>query len=238
MGFLDNSSNNVIVDCVLTDIGRQYLARNDGSFSLVKFACGDEEIDYSIIRKYGRTVGREKIEKNTPILEALTNQQFALKYKLISVSNPNLVRLPRLSLSGDSSVNSTTSVVTLGRSTQKTALVTVSQTIQGESSIDVELRDQVFQVEMSNLFLQVLQGTPDTVDGQQRASYLLPRSGNESSIGGSILQFTLAAKSIPDAQFAVYGSTSNKNIINSYVRVTGMQSGSVLEYKVSINKSL
>ncbi len=238
MGFLDSSTNNIIVDCVLTDSGRAFLARNDGSFSLVKFALGDDEVDYTNIRKYGRTVGKERIEKLTPVLEALTNGSYAMKYKLISVSNPNLVRLPRLSLSGDSSVSSSTSIVTLGRTTQKTSVVSVEQTIQGEATIDVELRDQVFQVEMSNLFLQVLQGTPDGVDGQQRATYLIPRSPSENSQGGSSLQFTLAAKSIPDAQFTVYGSTSNKNIISTYVRVTGLQSGAVLEYKVNINKSL
>ena len=91
----------MFVDAVLTDIGRSYLARNDGSFSMVKFALGDDEVDYANIKKYGRTVGKERIEKLTPVLEALTNQSYAQKYKLISVSNPNLVRLPRLSLSGD-----------------------------------------------------------------------------------------------------------------------------------------
>ncbi len=223
---------------MLTDIGRAYLARNDGSFSMVKFALGDDEVDYQNIRKYGRTVGKERIEKLTPVLEALTNQSYAQKYKLISVSNPNLVRLPRLSLSGDSSVDSSTSLVTLGRTTQKTSVISVEQTVQGESTMDVELRDQVFQVEMSNLFLQVVQGTPDSVDGQQRATYLLPRSSSENSQGGSSLQFTIAAKSIPDAQFTVYGSTSNKNVISSYVRITGLQSGAVLEFKVNVNKSL
>lgn len=238
MGFLDSSTNNVTVDCVLTDVGRQFLARNDGSFSIVKVALGDDEVDYSNIRKYGRTVGKERIEKLTPVLEALTNQAYALKYKLISVSNPNLVRLPRFSLSGDSSVDSSANLVTLGRTTQKTAVVSVEQTIQGEASIDVELRDQVFQVEMSNLFLQVLQGTPDSVDGQQRATYIVPRASSENSQGGSTLQLTIAAKSIPDALFAVYGSTSNKNVISTYVRITGLQSGAVLETKVSVNKSL
>lgn len=205
---------------------------------MVKFALGDDEVDYQNIRKYGRTVGKERIEKLTPVLEALTNQSYAQKYKLISVSNPNLVRLPRLSLSGDSSVDSSTSLVTLGRTTQKTSVISVEQTVQGESTMDVELRDQVFQVEMSNLFLQVVQGTPDSVDGQQRATYLLPRSSSENSQGGSSLQFTIAAKSIPDAQFTVYGSTSNKNVISSYVRITGLQSGAVLEFKVNVNKSL
>ena len=62
MGYLDHSTNNIIVDAVLTDIGREFLARNDGSFSIVKFAMGDDEVDYTMIRKFGRTVGKEKIE--------------------------------------------------------------------------------------------------------------------------------------------------------------------------------
>ena len=69
MGFLDHSTNNIVVDAVLTDLGRQALAKNDGSFSIYQFALGDDEIDYSIIQQFGRTVGKEKIEKNTPILE-------------------------------------------------------------------------------------------------------------------------------------------------------------------------
>lgn len=214
------------------------MARNDGSFSFVKFALGDDEVDYSNIAKYGRTVGKERIEKLTPVLEASTNQAYALKYKMVSISNPNLTRLPRLSLSGDSNLSSSSSVVTLGRTTQKTSTLTVEQTLQGEATIDVELRDQVFLVEVNDLFLQISRATPDTVDGQRRATYMIPRSANENGQGGSILQFTVAAKSIADAQFTVYGSTSNKNIISTYVRVTGLQSGAVQEFKVNINKSI
>jgi hypothetical protein len=91
---------------------------------------------------------------------------------------------------------------------------------------------------MNNLFLQVLRATPDTTDGQQRSTYLLPRSPNENGQGGSTLQFTIAAKSISDAQFTVYGATSNKNIISTYIRIVGLQSGAVQEFKVNINKSL
>src|SRR5260221_2181021 len=101
MGFLDNSSNNILLDAVVTDLGRQLLARNDSSFSLHKFALGDDEVNYGIISKYGRSIGKEKLEKNTPIFEALTNQSHAQKYRLVSVSNPNLLRLPSLALSGD-----------------------------------------------------------------------------------------------------------------------------------------
>ena len=40
MGFLDHSTNNIIIDAVLTDRGRELLAANDGSFRIVKFAFG------------------------------------------------------------------------------------------------------------------------------------------------------------------------------------------------------
>ena len=40
MGFLDNSGD-IILDAVLTDAGRQRLARGDGSFNVTKFAFGD-----------------------------------------------------------------------------------------------------------------------------------------------------------------------------------------------------
>lgn len=238
MGFLDGTSNNIILDAVLTDTGRQFLAKNDGSFAIVKFALGDDEVNYNIIEKYGRTVGKEKIEKNTPVFEALTNQNFAQKYRLISVSNPNLLRLPGLSLSGDSNVDSTSGIITLGKSVQKTSSVTVEQSILNESSIDVELRDQTFIVEMNNLFLQALRSSPDNIDGNQKATYILSRSPNENNLHGSMLQFVLSVKSLTDAQFSVFGSTSNKSVITTYVKVTGAQSGAVKEFRVNINKNL
>jgi len=50
MGFLDNSGD-IILDAVLTDTGRMRLAQGDGSFKIVKFALGDDEIDYSLYDK-------------------------------------------------------------------------------------------------------------------------------------------------------------------------------------------
>lgn len=238
MGFLDSSSNNIILDAVLTDVGRQFLSRNDGSFSIHKFALGDDEVNYGIITKYGRTVGKEKIEKNTPIFEALTNQTHAQKYRLVSVSNPNLLRLPTLSLSGDSNVDGTNGTITLGRNSQKTSRVNIEQTIQDETSIDVELRDQTYIVDVPNLFVQVLRNTPENIDGQQRATYIMTRSPTENAYGGSTLQFTLSVKSLTDALFTVYGTTANKSRIKTYVKVTGVQSGAVKDITLYIDKSI
>lgn len=231
MGFLQHDTNNILLDAVLTDVGRQFLARNDGSFSIIKFALGDDEVDYSIIQKFGRTVGKEKIEKNTPVFEALTNQNLAQKFKLVSVSNPNLIRFPTLELEGSSSI------IELGRTTTRQQRIVISQSIQNENTIDVELRDQAFEIELSNLFLQVGGNSPDNIDGQQRAKYLLPRDSAQTAQGGSQITFTLELKSVSDAQFTVFGTSQNKSEIRTYVKVTGLQSGTVKEFQVRISKT-
>lgn len=231
MGFLDHSTNNILLDAVLTDVGRQFIARNDGSFSIVKFALGDDEVDYSVIKKFGRTVGKEKIEKNTPIFEALTNQNFAQKFRLVSVSNPNLIRFPALQLVGGSTL------IDLGRTTTRQQRIVVEQTIQNENQIDVELRDQAFEVELSNLFLQISGNSPDNIDSQQRATYLIPRDASQTALGGSQLTFTLELKSITDSQFTIFGTLQNKNQIRTFVKVTGLQSGTVREFEVRISKT-
>lgn len=230
MGFLDHSTNNIILDAVLTDTGRKFLSRNDGSFSITKFALGDDEVDYGVIKKYGRTVGKEKVEKNTPIFEALTNGDQALKYKLISLSNPNILRLPSLSLSGEGVAGS---IVTMGRTSNTTRAITLTQEIDNEDSIDVELRNQAFIVTMSNLFLQVQGQSPDNIDFNNMATYLLLRDEAVTSIGGSKLTFTLEVKSLTDNHFTIYGGSDSK--ISSFVKVVGVQDGSVFDFEVQIS---
>jgi len=236
MGFLQNDTNNVLVDTVLTDIGRQFLARNDGSFSITKFALADDEVDYTLIQKFGRTLGKYKIETNTPVFEAITNQSYAMKYKLISVSNPNLLRLPKLKLQGDG-VSSTGKTVSIGNTTLKRVSVTVYQDIQDESSINIELQDQSFIVELDNKFVELLQATPDHIDRLQRASYVLNRDAGQTPLGGSKVTLEIATKAILESQFQVYGSRNNKNLISTFVKVSGVQSGSVYEFEIQVNKT-
>jgi len=80
MGFLNHSTNNIVIDAVLTNEGRNAIA--EGGLDITKFALSDDEVDYTIIKKYGRIVGKEKIEKNTPIFEASTAADLGLKYFL------------------------------------------------------------------------------------------------------------------------------------------------------------
>jgi hypothetical protein len=237
VGFLDHSSNNIILDAVLTDIGREFLARNDGSFSIVKFAVADDEVDYSIIKKYGRAIGREKIEKNTPVFEALTNQNHALKYRLVSISNPNLVMLPLLNMTGEG-VDTTGTIISMGRSgAGKTRRVVFTQTIQDETSIDVELRDQAFVVKLPNDFLMLAGRSPDSVDSDNMALYLVTRDATTTASGGSQLTLDVTVKSITDTTFEVRGNVSDKTIITTRISVSGLQSGTSKSLEIQISKN-
>ena len=99
MAFLDNSGD-IILDAVLTDTGRMRLARGDGSFKIVKFALGDDEIDYTSYNgNHSSGSAYYDLEiLQTPIFEAFTNNTATMKTKLISLTNNNLLYLPMLKL--------------------------------------------------------------------------------------------------------------------------------------------
>ena len=95
MAFLDNSGD-IILDAVLTDTGRMRLAKGDGSFSITKFAFGDDEINYKLYDK-NHASGSAYYDiaiLQTPVLEAFTNNTSLLKSKLLSISRTNLLYLP------------------------------------------------------------------------------------------------------------------------------------------------
>ena len=47
MAFLDNSGD-IVLDAVLTELGRKKLAQGNGTFNITKFAVADDEIDYRL----------------------------------------------------------------------------------------------------------------------------------------------------------------------------------------------
>lgn len=101
MAFLDNSGD-IILDAVLTDAGRQRMAR--GEFKIVKFALSDEEIDYELFNgnhPNGSAFADLSIMQ-TPILEAFTNNTSLMKTKLISINRNNILYLPLFRVSNKS----------------------------------------------------------------------------------------------------------------------------------------
>jgi hypothetical protein len=100
MGILRNDGD-IILDMVLTDAGRQRLAKGDGSFRIVKFALSDSEIDY---RNYNLNDSRGSAYfdiniLSTPCFQAFTNNTAAMKYKLVSYARNDLLYLPVIKLS-------------------------------------------------------------------------------------------------------------------------------------------
>ena len=140
MGFLDHSTNNIIVDAVLTDVGREKLADASAAKNfIVTYSFADDEIDYSLITKYGVIVGKEKIEKNTPVFEASTNAEFAVTSFLATSENSSVAQ-PVL--------NTTASQSSLDASNEETSI-----TINTKD--DNQLVDAVgYQIEFDKRYMQ------------------------------------------------------------------------------------
>jgi len=106
MAFLDNSGD-IILDAVLTDAGRQRLARGDGSFKITQFALGDDEINYGLYNPTSSS-GSAYYDLDilqTPVLEAFTNNIASLNSKLLTIPRTNLLFLPVIKLKSPTYTN-------------------------------------------------------------------------------------------------------------------------------------
>lgn len=97
MGYLSN--NTIIVDAILTKLGREKIARGQNEFTITHFALADDEIDYSLWNSdhplgtayYGITI------ENMPITEAVPDESQNMKYKLVTLPRKT-VRIPIVSV--------------------------------------------------------------------------------------------------------------------------------------------
>jgi len=246
MGFLDHTTNNVIIDAVLTERGRELLSQNNGSFKIDSFSFGDDEVDYSNVVKYGLQMGKEKIEKNTPIFEAQTNENLALKYNNITLNNNNLriLYIPYLKKYGDTA----TAMVELDftSSTNYYKTIQVLSTLHsnsGQNSIDSNLIDSSFNVHMNNLILKKYEGgieqnNPLDLDENNIATWQIDGIDASSATydnialsGRTLLNFEIGlsftSSKVTLSTFQKFGSiSSGKYVINTQIEVTGNSSGS------------
>lgn len=237
MGFLDHSTNNIIVDAVLTDLGRQALA--NGTFEITQFSLADDEVDYTIIEKFGRTVGKEKIIKNTPIFEAQTIASLAMKHRLLTLADPTVIYLPTVTATGDVSGGT----VTLNTTTRNIATVTLTQDIQGVTSPASKIPiDDVFYVEVPHRFLRLRDASNSPIGlaesriekGTQTAMYTVSRTSTERGL--PILTLSIEVQGLDDTVFNTFGTTSSKNRIDCVFSVTGRSTGLRTTISVIINK--
>ena len=95
MGYLDNSS--ITVDAILTKKGREMLAKGRDNFIISQFALADDEIDYELWNP-AHPLGSDYygiIIENMPIVESVTDENFSLRYKLLTLPK-NTIRIPIL----------------------------------------------------------------------------------------------------------------------------------------------
>ena len=239
MGFLDHSTNNIIVDAVLTDTGRRLLSANTGDFRIVQFALSDEEVDYGIITQFGRNVGQEKIEKNTPVLEAPTRSNLGQKYRLLSVSNTYLDHLPELkieNITGGVNANPTSGLVELKKSTNNQDFATVTFIVKPSigASVEEELRDEFFFVEVNNIFLNIPSADVSLINLDNTVVY---RIGTSTISGVTTLEFRVQTKSFSNSQFNTYKiatSNTSSDFVKLFVKVTGATSGLTKHVEVRV----
>ena len=79
MAFQD-SAGGIVLDAVLTDIGRKRKAQ--GNFKVTHYGLGDDEINYAFS---GSKNGTYAITASVPILEACAGQQANIKYGLLNL---------------------------------------------------------------------------------------------------------------------------------------------------------
>lgn len=232
MGFLDHSTNNIVVDAVLTDRGRELLAGQNGntaSFKITKFSLSDDEVDYSIIKKYGRTVGKEKIIKNTPIFEAQTKSYLAQKHRMFTLANPNVAVLP--SITCDDSP-----AFVISDQNKKQQTITVKTDLNGDRPVPQEIIDDSYYLIIPDKLLRISSNrSPIDIDESTsllNATYVV-RADSVAPNGFSSAIIKIEARpSIDSTLMSVYGDSTGT--ISAFITIIGASSGARKDIKFTI----
>lgn len=229
MGLLDNSGD-ILIDAVLTDIGREFLARNDGSFEVTRFALGDDEIDYTLFNPNTGSLQQDTNILNTPVFEANVNETVAIKNQLLSISNPDLRFLPTL--------NASVSSVTLGErnDAQVGKTLEFTQTTISGRTVPSEIVDSSFLIQVNNDLLFVERQTPTNIAPYGTAQYVIPRSAIGANQGSQV-RFNVAVQALSSDLWDALGSgTVGSRTITTRVKAGGTLSGLRAEATVTISE--
>jgi len=232
MGFLDNSGE-VFIDAVLTDLGREKLSRNDGSFNIVRFRLGDDEIDYRNWNELTGSTNKDDKLLDTPVFEAFTNENVALRSPLITIRNARLQFLPSLEATPSSiSLKEQTDSVGGGVDVIVSQMIARSQTILPAEIIDVN-----YKIEVDNDLLFVSNEIPVSITPFGTANYIMSAEpGRQSAAGGTELKFNLRVQTLSTEIFdTIVGTNITKpRTATTFIKVTGQQSGLSTIVSVSI----
>jgi len=102
MAFLDNSGD-IILDAVLTDLGRTRMAQ--GTFNISRFGLGDDEIDYSQWVQATGSAYQDLTILQTPVFVAHTKAP-NINYGLLDLKRNDILYMPSIQTSNTSKVHS------------------------------------------------------------------------------------------------------------------------------------
>jgi len=176
MAFLDNSGD-IILDAVLTDVGRKRLAQ--GNFKISKFALGDDEIDYSLFnRNHASGSAYFDLEiMQTPILEAFTGRNANINNGLLSLTRLDLLYIPVLKANSlvNTSAKTTSSVYYVAANSETAAKLNTAHSASAYVLESNQATDTAVYFESG------LDTTNLTGDATNRSSYILNTNLFDSS---------------------------------------------------------
>lgn len=232
MAFLDRSGD-LIVDAVLTDIGREKLARNDRSFNVIGYVFADDEVDYN---RFDPTTGSALVDRqilDTPIFEALVNDKLNLEYPMMIITNPNLKYLP--SLAADNLA------ISVGEERGLSSGVTVrffQSTNQNARIVPPEIQDSGYKIEVSNELLSIEDNSPTNISSYGTSLYILPRDSQLiQATQASQITFKVRPQSLSNSTWDTLSEgTAPNRTITTRIKATGLNSGLNASIVVTINE--
>lgn len=146
MAYLDSSGGTVTLTLTLTDEAKKKIALGGvNSLNIVKFALGDDDINY--------TLGNDDILL-TPIEEPITNSNFAIQYHLVTRDTGSLEALPLIEVNPSSYTikydGTATITPTITNLTESKYTTTFSLSLNDTVGISVTVDDNIMSTKSTN----------------------------------------------------------------------------------------
>ena len=219
MGYLNNTV--VTVDAILTDVGRQLLAQQNGQFKITQFALADDEIDYTLYNPnnpsgsayYGQAI------ENMPLLETFPQANQTMKYKLVTLPR-GTAKLPILNLNTSAIIMPQSGIYTL---TPQTLNYLGANTYE-PSGYAATISD----IRLMSTFEGVGVNTP-AVDALNIA--------NQTTTIGTSVSKTVVGTTINMRATTVNNLFGTNNTLQATLTVVGRDSGARLTIPITVTKA-
>lgn len=167
---------------------------------------------------------------NTPIFEAFVNEKVALKYPLLSISNPDLQYIPSLTPSVSSLALGERNDAQVGKTLE------FKQVTQSGRSVPSEIVDASFLIQINNDLLFLEKQTPVSISPYGTAQYIIPRTAIGANQGAQVV-FNVAVAALSSDTWSTLGvGTPGTRTISAKVKCQGALSGLTSEITVTINE--